>query len=134
MRLPVDFAGAGTFGATVDFLNQGAADSFTSGGLDREQILQVAVGSERSRTSMKKIVHQAQQLGVAFGDQRIDRIVAIEETSPGQVGDNFGQGGFAVSAVEGVVAVPQWLPSRKIFITKLANQNFFAHGFARVRV
>src|ERR1700722_4899818 len=83
---------------------------------------------------MKKIMDQAEQLTVAFGDQRVDRIVAIEETSPGQVGDNFGQGGFAAAAVEGVVAVPQWLPSRKIFITKLANQNFFAHGFARVRV
>src|SRR5579862_9769711 len=83
---------------------------------------------------MKKIMDQAEQFAVAFGDQRVDRIVAIEETSPGQVGDNFGQGGFAAAAVEGVVAVPERFPSRKIFGTKFSNQNFFAHGFARVSV
>src|SRR3546814_14354600 len=53
------------------------------------------------------IMDEAEQFALGLGDERMDRLVGVEETHPGRGGDVGGKRGGAAAAVEFIIALPQ---------------------------
>src|ERR1700683_1638938 len=85
--LPVDAGGTGAMSARVYRLDQRAADARAARRLGREQVLQVTHRAERDRAAVIKKVRQAEQFAVTFCNQRMYRLIGIEESRPGHRGD-----------------------------------------------
>ena len=80
-------------------------------GFAGEQILQIAGRLDRRGRAVKQVMRQPEQRAVAFGDQRMHRLVGIEESAAQVIARDLGrQRGRARAAVERVVAVPQRKP------------------------
>jgi hypothetical protein len=77
---PVDATGAGGAGLGVDRFNQRASHSFAALSIPGEQVLQITVGRNRSGAAMKQVMHQPQKLALALGDERVQRLVRVEES------------------------------------------------------
>src|SRR3954451_1666314 len=82
MRLPIDARRSRELGALVDAMDQRRGDTLAARGLKREQILQIAGWLDRGGAAMKQIVRQPEQAAVALGNQRMHRLVRIEEALP----------------------------------------------------
>ena len=84
---PVDATGAGGAGLGVNRFNQRASHSFAALSKPGEQVLQITVGCDRSGAAMKQVMRQPQKLAVALGDERVHRLVRVEEPRPGHLRD-----------------------------------------------
>src|SRR5580698_11150160 len=74
-------------------------------------------------------MHQDQQFAAMIGHQGMHRLIRIEETRPGHLRYFFGQRSFVSAAVEGVVAVPKWLPLREVAGLHGPDQDSFGQSF-----
>ena len=66
--------------ALIDRLDQRAPYPLAPRRLVGEQILQIADRSDHRGVAMKKIVNETKKPSVLLGDERMDRLIGIEET------------------------------------------------------
>ena len=76
---------------------------------------------------MKQIMRQPEQFAAALGDQRMHRLIGIEEARPGHRRDVGDKRGRARPAIERVVAVPQWKPLFVVLPGDSANRYVAGH-------
>src|SRR3546814_14543765 len=67
------------------------------------------------------IMDEAEQFALGLGDERMDRLVGVEETHPGRGGDVGGKRGGAAAAVEFIIALPQRQPAVEIALHRRAD-------------
>src|SRR3546814_1657678 len=77
---------------TQDQCGGDAASACRFGG---EQVLQVTDVGDRCRAAVIEIMDEAEQFALGLGDERMDRLVGVEETHPGRGGDVGGKRGGA---------------------------------------
>src|SRR5437868_5025874 len=109
--LPIHTPTTGIPRLFVDAVDQGPADAFAARGQACEQILQVAHRLDRGGAAMKEIMRQSEQLAAALGNQRMHRLIRVEEARPGHRGDVARERGRPRPSVKRIVSVPQRKPS-----------------------
>src|SRR3546814_18004613 len=76
---------------------------------------------DRCRAAVIEIMDEAEQFALGLGDERMDRLVGVEETHPGRGGDVGGKRGGAAAAVEFIIALPQRQPAVEIALHRRAD-------------
>src|SRR5215472_9637436 len=83
MRMPIDTRRARRLGAIVDGFNERPPHPFAAQIRRGEEILEIADRLDEGGAAVEEIMHEAHELAAAFGDERVDRLVAVEEARPG---------------------------------------------------
>jgi hypothetical protein len=123
-------AGVGGLGGPVDagavLLGCGGIHGFNERGGDTlaamlggdDEVLQVAHVIQPRGAAVKQVMHEAHQLlafgGLQAGHEGMHGLAAVKEALPSGLRDLIGQGGGAFAAIEGVVGIPERLPSGKV--------------------
>src|SRR5580704_694462 len=117
MRLPVRSAATRPFRVSIDLFYQRTPNSLTSCCFDREQVLHIAGRLNRYRAAMKEKMRHPEQFSRLLRDKSMHRLILIEEARPGHLRNGIRQSSLFFAAVKRVVAIPQWLPFRKIVLS-----------------
>src|SRR5580658_5876568 len=104
MSQPIDTARACLPSLLIDLLNEGTPHAFAACRFEGEKILQIAGWRNRDGAAVEDEVHQSEELTGLLGDQRVHRLVLIEEARPGHVCDGIGECSRVFAAIEGVIA------------------------------
>src|SRR3546814_13353127 len=73
---------------------------------------------------------EAEQFALGLGDERMDRLVGVEETHPGRGGDVGGKRGGAAAAVEFIIALPPRQPAVEIALHQRADPEIGGHRYS----
>ena len=79
----------------------------TARGFAGEQILQVAKRFDRRGAAVEQIVREPEQLAATLGNERMHRLIRVEEARPGRRGDFARERSRPRSSVKRIVSVPQ---------------------------
>src|ERR1700728_619468 len=128
MRLPVNPRGASLARIFIDLADEGAADALSPSRGVGEEILQIADRRHRGRGAMEQVMRQANQAIAVFGDQRMHRLIDIEEARPRHAGDFGCKCAHTRAAVKRVVSIPQRQPPLVVGRHSRADEEGSGHG------
>src|SRR5262249_4344662 len=111
MRVPVDPPRPSRLRAIVDGIDERPSHPFAALALRGEEVLQVADRFDHGGAAVEEIVHQANELATAFGDERVDGLVTCEEPRPGAARHLDRKRRRPNALVELVVPVPKREPA-----------------------
>jgi hypothetical protein len=123
-------AGVGGLGGSVDaaagLLCGGGVHGFNERGGDAlaamlggdDEVLQIAHLVQPRGAAVKQVMHEADELlafgGLRAGHEGMHGLIFVKEALPSGLRDLIGQGARAFAAIEGVVGIPEQLPSGKV--------------------
>src|ERR1700735_1595960 len=112
----------------VNRVDQRLADALAASVMVGEEVRQVAGGADLNRASMIEKVSEAHYAARRGRQQCVHGLVRIEESRPGRLGNFRRQGAIPRPAIESVVAVPKFLPGRKVIAANGTHLNQFLHS------
>jgi hypothetical protein len=129
---PVDAAAGLLCGGGVHGCNERGGDALAAmlGGDD--EVLQVAHVIQPRGAAVKQVMHEADELlafgGLQAGHEGMHGLIFVKKALPSGLRDLIGQGSRAFAAIEGVVGIPEWLPSGKVCGLDGADADVGRHG------
>src|SRR5439155_20263657 len=111
----------------VHALDQRSSDSTPALTLVGEEILKVTNEFNPRGATVIQVVRKTQQPALRRCDKREDGFTRIKEALPGNFCDICGQRSFPLAAIEGVVAVPEGLPSGEVILLNMAYKDWAWH-------
>src|SRR5947209_413984 len=123
LRQPVDPGSALLFGPLVYGFDQPPPNSAAARVLGGEKVLQIAIRTLGPCRAVEDVMHDADNLAIAFGDKRMHWLGVVEEAREGQIGDVVRYRRF----VEREIALPKRLPLRAVGSRKRAGRDL-VHG------
>jgi hypothetical protein len=129
---PVDAAAGLLCGGGVHGFNERGGDTLAAMLWGDDKVLQVAHVVQPCGAAVKQVMHQADELlafgGLQAGHEGMHGLIFVKKALPSRLGDLIGQGARAFAAIEGVVGIPEWLPSGKVRGLDGADSDVGWHG------
>jgi hypothetical protein len=129
---PVDAAAGLLCGGGVHGLYERGGDALAAVLWGDDEVLQVAHVIQPRSAAVKQVVHEADQLlafgGLQAGHEGMHGLIFVKKALPSRLRDLIGQGARAFTAIEGVVGIPERLPSGKVGGLDGANADVGWHG------